>query len=382
MALQFIDLPILTLDEIPETELKDSEISLETSEDLFEESMILTLSLEQEYLRWQTTYLLLKTIQKNFQNKKQHYEVKNIVERFLLSSANALSSLEDVPDKVYADWPKDHPLFQKMKGEFVEKRLFRGKRLDGIVNGIQSSIRTFLKSLSSLSPEDEVKSRGKGSIQYKNFKMSLPPERWALFQKQKISLRSIALMVMRYQSIICTSQQWNVPRDVFKNVLQSLDVSVEGFASPLNAQLPLVSPDSFSFGSLFPDTDAVFGSFGDLFSVDMAFLRGKTVFNNPPFIEPLLDRYASLQEKWLSSIPIRLIVFVPEWTDAAFYIRLDQSPYLVYKKLLRSKEYFYESTCSQGHVKPILARYPSRMFVFSSLVEASKPAAFYHKLLE
>ncbi|RNF08559.1 uncharacterized protein Tco025E_07320 [Trypanosoma conorhini] len=71
-----------------------------------------------------------------------------------------------------------------------------------------------------------------------------------------------------------------IPPSVMRELHDAFEVHCEAFASPLNAQLPL-------FGSLFPDTDACFGSLGSFF--DLALVSGHYEVN-PPFVTAVLQR--------------------------------------------------------------------------------------------
>lgn len=92
-------------------------------------------------------------------------------------------------------------------------------------------------------------------------------------------------MLLRYQSLL-GGKGYNqgphaaVPPQVLEEMATRFDVCVEAFASPLNAQFA-------QFGSLFPDTDAFFGSIGSFF--DTVFVSGH-VEVNPPFDSAVLQR--------------------------------------------------------------------------------------------
>lgn len=345
-------------------------------------------SLEQEYLRVHVVENVLKTLQSSFpKNRKKQYEIKNIWERFLLSSANELSSVDikiassvdvkiaSLNDYVFGDWDLSHPLYIKMKSEFEEKKLFWGKVLNKKLYFIHNEIHTFLDIIkNSKLPVDnlsQLRSRRKGTIQYKDFSMTFLSERWNIFIQKKISLKDIALMAMRYKSILSTSPQWNVPRGVFENTVKMLNVSLEGFSSPINSQLMLISSKG-RYGSLFKDTDEKFGSIGNLFLLSGEDVEGLTLFNNPPFIEPILNHLIEIQEKWLTNVECRILMFAPAWEDADFYIRSLSSSHLIYNRRLRREEYFYETTNDDGKVIRIIAHFDSHVFLFSSFLNEKK----------
>lgn len=56
------------------------------------------MSIEHEYMRWKTTQKILNYLKSATHDNKQKYEAKNILERFILGSANT-----NPEDKVYAN---------------------------------------------------------------------------------------------------------------------------------------------------------------------------------------------------------------------------------------------------------------------------------------
>lgn len=98
-------------------------------------------------------------------------------------------------------------------------------------------------------------------------------------------LTAVCTVLMRY-GLLLGDKGYNqgpqaaIPPSVMAALHGAFDVTAEAFASPLNAQLPL-------YGSLFPDTDAPFGSLGSFFDVD--FTAGH-VEVNPPFDAVVIER--------------------------------------------------------------------------------------------
>jgi phosphorylated CTD-interacting factor 1 len=83
-------------------------------------------------------------------------------------------------------------------------------------------------------------------------------------------------MIMAY---VC--RQAAVAPTVVSTLHRLFGVTVECFASPLNAYLP-------AHCSLFPDTDAAFGSMGSFFELKPGTLEEGSFEANPPFIPQLM----------------------------------------------------------------------------------------------
>ncbi|KPA76221.1 hypothetical protein ABB37_07969 [Leptomonas pyrrhocoris] len=82
---------------------------------------------------------------------------------------------------------------------------------------------------------------------------------------EKAFLARLFTLLLRYRSLF-GEQGYNqgpqaaVPPPIMDKLARTFHIRAEAFASPLNAQLP-------QFGSLFPDTDAFFGSMGSFFDL-------------------------------------------------------------------------------------------------------------------
>ena len=87
-------------------------------------------------------------------------------------------------------------------------------------------------------------------------------------------------LLVRYQALNGHGYQAAVSEHVFNTLKEYLHVSIECFASPLNCNLPL-------YCSLFPDTDAVFGSLGSFFDFQP---KEGSFQANPPFIAEIMSK--------------------------------------------------------------------------------------------
>jgi Phosphorylated CTD interacting factor 1 WW domain len=118
-------------------------------------------------------------------------------------------------------------------------------------------------------------------------------------------------LLARYSVLEGYGWQAAVAQPVLAAMHKHFGVSVECFSSPLNSYMP-------TFCSLFPDTDAQFGSLGSFF--DFNPLEG-SFEANPPFVMPLMIKMVKHMEQLLSAAtgPMSFAVVVPAWEDDAHW---------------------------------------------------------------
>jgi hypothetical protein len=335
-------------------------------------------TLEREYARWLVVDGLAKYLNKQTRKYNYQYELMNIFERFLIKSANEKG---DRPgdDPIFISVPLEHELYQKLMDEIKKKNLIPSGRVKGVAKRIQGDIEKFL--FGEAQSIGVVKASQDGIVfKCGKFSRKLPEERIAALNRrastaglsENETVESITKMLMRYASILSRGQQWNIPRVWYEFAHKEYDADIEGFASPINSQLMLIDDDT-QYCSLFPDTDAVFGSLGDIFTVDSSQFENHTIIMNPPYVEEIMDNTSDLIQEWIAEHPMRIIFNVVDWTDARYYKDSMSSKYLTYETQLAREEHAYEST--NGHdvqrirsaaPKFIMAKFPSHIFVFDS----------------
>jgi phosphorylated CTD-interacting factor 1 len=135
-------------------------------------------------------------------------------------------------------------------------------------------------------------------------------------------------LLLRYKSIQGYGFQSGVGPRVFATLRDTVGVTFEAFASPLNCF------HTKGFCSAFPDVDAPFGSRGDFFkaAARKTFRRG-AIQVNPPFVGGVMTRAAEAIEKALvdadtHDAPLSFVVFVPGWTDEKAWNALTGSRFL------------------------------------------------------
>uniref|UniRef100_A0A1I8IX67 PCIF1_WW domain-containing protein n=1 Tax=Macrostomum lignano TaxID=282301 RepID=A0A1I8IX67_9PLAT len=139
-------------------------------------------------------------------------------------------------------------------------------------------------------------------------------------------------MLLRYETLGTGSLQWGDPVTVHHALYEHMGVRYEGFASPLNSKL-LGKPD-VAFCSLFPDTDAPFGSLGDFFAVDFSRYPG----------EAGLDASGAC---WF-------FVTFPCWGDSPGWQRLAESKHKL-QQLYLSPKTFTVQDCYGSVLRPRMA---------------------------
>ncbi|PAA86415.1 hypothetical protein BOX15_Mlig021227g1 [Macrostomum lignano] len=174
------------------------------------------------------------------------------------------------------------------------------------------------------------------------------------FLVRNFGLKATARMLLRYETLGTGSLQWGDPVTVHHALYEHMGVRYEGFASPLNSKL-LGKPD-VAFCSLFPDTDAPFGSLGDFFAVDFSrYPGGWTV--NPPFIEELMLQVANKVLDYLNrdaSGACWFFVTFPCWGDSPGWQRLAESKHKL-QQLYLSPKTFTVQDCYGSVLRPRMA---------------------------
>ena len=125
-------------------------------------------------------------------------------------------------------------------------------------------------------------------------------------------------LIARYSVLEGFGWQAAVAQPVIAALHKNFGVTVECFSSPLNSYLP-------SYCSLFPDTDAIFGSLGSFFNFHP--LEG-SFEANPPFVATLMVQMVEKMEQLLERAtgPMSFAVVVPAWVEDEHWPRLLNSP--------------------------------------------------------
>jgi hypothetical protein len=278
---------------------------------------------------------------------KSHAEVGNIVERWLMSSANS-----NGPHAcVYLHMSLDigAAANQKMAAEIAEKKLASPQAATRLVQRLLNMVGARRADLQAAMQSDPAQSvvvaHCDGSLRCQleqiEFCQPLTAATEALVRIGGCTAAVAA--ALRYAALAPGGQQWGLPRAHVQFLYDSFGVRNEAFASPLNSRL-LGLPGA-RFCSLFPDTDGVFGSIGDFFAADMAALPGNWVVN-PPFVEALLERAArkcieAVEAARAAGGALTVFFVAPDWRDAEFHRLLKEAATASVR--LTPGRYFYES---------------------------------------
>uniref|UniRef100_A0A1I8HAP9 PCIF1_WW domain-containing protein n=1 Tax=Macrostomum lignano TaxID=282301 RepID=A0A1I8HAP9_9PLAT len=174
------------------------------------------------------------------------------------------------------------------------------------------------------------------------------------FLVRNFGLKATARMLLRYETLGTGSLQWGDPVTVHHALYEHMGVRYEGFASPLNSKL--LGKPGVAFCSLFPDTDAPFGSLGDFFAVDFSHYPGGWTVN-PPFIEELMLQVANKVLDYLNrdaSGACWFFVTFPCWSDSPGWQRLAESKHKL-QQLYLSPRKFTVQDCYGSVLLPRMA---------------------------
>jgi hypothetical protein len=253
---------------------------------------------------------------------------------------------------------------EKMRTEMSEKIINNAdKRINDIVNAKAPAWRNSKLTITEQPNNGQqlIKNEQHYKIKYGLFERALSESRLNLMRKFA-SDDEILICALKYETLFPGSQQWNIPKAVYDIMIVNYGVSLEAFASPFNSQ---IMEHWKQFCSLFADTDAMFGSIGNFFTADISAHTNITV--NPPFIISVMD--AAVQriidecvDRSANNGQFRAFITVPSWTDADYFIRLNESQFLTHAISKNKMEYYYEDCAAN---KRIPARFNSTMFVLS-----------------
>ncbi len=296
------------------------------------------------------------------------YEVDAILERWLISMANLRGAKPGTSwATVYSVTPFEAPLNQKMAGELLEKSI-AGSRLDAermvrriieVVGGWLGSPPAATGAAAECLADADPPTMSLGA----QFSTTMSPRLKALAGGHPCE--DVLRMVLRYEVILGRGQQWGLPQAHSDALYDRLGVRNEGFASPLNSRL-LGKPGG-KFCSLFPDTDAIFGSLGGFFQVRFGEHPGNWQVN-PVFIASMMDAsadkvLAELTEAAEAKKVLLVVFLMPAWEDTHCYAALSDSPFRVAEVRLPRNRYRLELPDGTS----IAARFDARYFGLVSI---------------
>lgn len=247
--------------------------------------------------------------------------IDNIIERWLLAMAQLPPQASW--SVVYRILPPSHPIHLKLRDELRSVPGATAAIINSVVDQALRTIQARLSRNPAITNQQYL--MDETDIRYGS-RFSTPwTVRLRFLYKLNGDLGALVCLAMRYATVISGGQQWGLPRGHF-GALHRYGVNFEAYASPLNSRL---LPLGGSYGSLFPDTDRIYGSLGPFESLRMVDLPGH-IEVNPPFVESILLAAAVKVTRELPAIPERKVFFLgPVWSSAEFFQRLESYPYKV-----------------------------------------------------
>lgn len=188
--------------------------------------------------------------------------------------------------------------------------------------------------------------------------------------------RDLASLCIRYSNVmqLTVEEKYSgvnlhaaIPSSVFNLIRDTLQVTVEGFASPFNAILQ-------QYMSAFPDTDSVFGSIGSFFTHD---ITSGSYELNPPFTEDMINAMGIRCESLLDhadkmGYPLSFFIVIPNWKTNAI-TRIRESSWKRFDMIIpRSKHRFI---VGQQHIKD--ASFTTMFDTYIAVLQSKKGMTTY-----
>jgi Phosphorylated CTD interacting factor 1 WW domain len=327
--------------------------------------------LEREYRRYT---FILQILQKMYvytaracakPRKIVEYEVRNIVERWLLTLANFTADTAPRFDEIFSRDASDvsSPANQQFAYEMAEKfatpreafaTFFRAEIVGLVQQFADVHDRPCADRVYRLEPQS-------GLFHYGAYTRTLAPARLALLVDRG-GKRAVARMLLRYACILPGAQHWNMPLASFRDYCAE-GLTVEGFASPVNAQMILLDKSNH-FCSLFSDVDAPFGSIGGFFETDFV---GRRASVGPPYTVELFKKIADkVESQCVAAVAARrevlFYVTFSAWEDTEGFQQILRSKWCYFAAILPAYEHFYANTNDPAEPK-VIAKFSTVFFV-------------------
>lgn len=256
--------------------------------------------IKDEYKRYLKSIKILDTLIQDFPQIKP-YELKNCLERFLLSKYNQTKDLNTLYDFDIAP-------------EFTDK----------LVDEINNLLLTNKITKTYFYQEYKIDETKIDSLNYDEILRISIDEKISHIDilLNKVGKERTILNLLRYKSFLVGGQQWGIPAKL-ATILKSIGFEYEGFASPFNNRFD-------KYCSIFADDIDSMGSF---FDADLS--NGKWSIN-PPYTEYIMNR---VLEK-IKNVKSPISIVIPAWTDIPLYEFLQKNA--TFKINLRKRTYIYE----------------------------------------
>lgn len=275
-------------------------------------------TLQAEFARW-VQFNKFKIAARGNLRGKLLYEMDNILARLMLGLYNHPDMRAEVIKKAKSEL-KEKRIYRELPVVLLEKVGFASvdKRIEVERNEVEPRI-----SIDKY-PSNCISVVAVGNCTFK-FQLSVE-----LYDKLIVAGEcELIKMLLRYDTIMCqTGQFWGMPARTWRLLIDKYGAEYEGFACPLNSNLP-------KFFSLFP-SDAVFGGQENFFDAD---LQPGVYVANPPYVESIMEKLTIVvQEMMTNSSPTTFFMLLPNWRD---------NKYLM--SMITAKECRADITLKRGH---------------------------------
>jgi hypothetical protein len=327
--------------------------------------------------------------------ERVQYEIGNVIEKLMITITNENLLLLEREDEIFYRITMESPSIVKSIQEIKDKipthlhKLVEGKFVDFIklANGFLDKKENLIHEMKFTIKNGKV-TFGKFSYTMSTRRLNALLKRAMLNCDQQTALYYILRMLLRYECLYPRGQQWGFSEEMYQNLADNFDVCLEGFASPKNSQLLMVS-ETANFCSLFADTDGAFGSLGSFLELDIPeFIKRQSenqrvvgIAVGPPYIESLMiDAMDKIVNSFMVDAPTRIIFNGPDWSDSKFQEIAKKCKYLVYDLELPAWNHYYVNTNELNGQNPRVteAKFASHIFVFENF----ESGLTYEKLVD
>lgn len=298
-------------------------------------SDIFSKELQKAWKRLCISRKLLNIINNHF-NVKERYELRNIVERYLISSFPTIQFKEN--RKACIAFQEELKL-KKLNNTYYNKFQTETEKEDENIDFMLTDIISLLETkedtqndiIRFVLNQKEIKllqsKFGPNIYPYLLFSIEIEKQMYNDFQRNGATFINIITSLFYFHSLLPGSQQWAIPSKEYENLINKYEITVEGFASPFTSQIRkynFINNFSFKYCSIYPG-DKLLGSLGNFFDLEFC---GECVIINPPFIEEILIKTVNKCIEELDKYPCKFLFNGPNWEDSIFYEKLTKSKFL------------------------------------------------------
>ena len=344
-----------------------------------------------EWMQLQNTNSLLNALYKNrpaaakMKEELYCYEIKNIVERLLMTAAQNTESPE---------WPNLHKIaildsaaINQSGKELYSKKIVKSEKEGAIwikqyMNTAKQPLRLLKFTLSCRAGEILLTCENQQKRLTITRRINILLDRAAAANSPPLA--SVMRAFLRYQALAAGGQHWGLPQNHHDKQYSLLNVRNEGFSSPFNSRIIVAEANAMmtnsntgnvNFYSLFKDTDKVFGSNGPFWNAKITEAKGNWNVN-PPYVESVIARVrhkviTELHTAMSNKQQIIICCLLPGWSDNVDIMALRNSEMCYYFHDLAPGKHFIETPegktqiCTFRNYFLILASYPVPKYLLS-----------------